>query len=207
MPPEVSSDAMFAVAIDASTMGSVATFLQDQRGGLQPISRKPNSAERGNTYFAYDLDALAACEAVKHYRYGLEGCSMFLVVKDHGTMRHRPMQPNNTLNKRQAHFLRDLEPFLGKMTLAYRKGALNETDQLNRRSKVVPHATIPLLWDCEVPSYMLFRRKSHPLSNDAQLNSMIVNALRLSLKSVDLVREGYSQELWGRRWVYERQPD
>jgi hypothetical protein len=41
---------------------------QDQEG-LQPVSywaRKLYLAERGNTYFAYDLEDLAVCEAVKH---------------------------------------------------------------------------------------------------------------------------------------------
>jgi hypothetical protein len=44
-------------------------MLQDHGGGLQPVSywaRKLNPAERGNTYFAYDFEALVVCEAVKH---------------------------------------------------------------------------------------------------------------------------------------------
>jgi hypothetical protein len=40
---------------------------QDQRGGLVSCyARKLNPTERGNTYSAYDLEALAVCEAVKH---------------------------------------------------------------------------------------------------------------------------------------------
>jgi hypothetical protein len=69
--PEVSSDAIFTVATDASTMGIAACLLQDQGGGLQPISywaRKLNLTERGNTYYAYDLKALAVCQAVKQWR-------------------------------------------------------------------------------------------------------------------------------------------
>jgi hypothetical protein len=65
--PEVSSDATFTVATYASTMGIAAVMLQDQGGGLQPVSyyaRKLNSSERGNTYTAYDLEALAVCEDV-----------------------------------------------------------------------------------------------------------------------------------------------
>ena len=76
--PEVGSDATFTVATDASTVGIAAVLLQDQGGGLQPVSywaRKLNSAERGNTYSAYDLEALAVCEEVKRWRYCLEGCS------------------------------------------------------------------------------------------------------------------------------------
>jgi hypothetical protein len=68
-----------------------AAMLQDQGGGLQPISywaRKLNPNEFGNTYSAYDLEALAVCEAVKHWRCYLEGCPKFLVVTDHDTLRH-----------------------------------------------------------------------------------------------------------------------
>jgi hypothetical protein len=76
--PEVSSDATFNVATNASTTGIAAVMLQDQGGGLQPVSyraRKLNQAERGNTYYAYDLEALVVCEAIKHWRCYLEGCS------------------------------------------------------------------------------------------------------------------------------------
>jgi hypothetical protein len=67
--PEVGSDATFTVAKDASTMGIASVLLQDQGGGLQLFfywARKLNTAERGNTYSAYDLEALAVCEDVKH---------------------------------------------------------------------------------------------------------------------------------------------
>jgi hypothetical protein len=60
------------------------------------------------------------------------------------------MRPNNMINKRQARYLRDLQPFVGSMTLAYRKGALNEVDQVSRRPDFVPQATTPLFSDGEV---------------------------------------------------------
>jgi hypothetical protein len=66
---EVSSDATFTVATDASAVGIASVMLQNQGGGLPLVShhaRKLNSAERGNTHSAYDLKALAVCEAVKH---------------------------------------------------------------------------------------------------------------------------------------------
>jgi hypothetical protein len=47
--------------------GIAIVLLQDHGGGLQTISywaRKLNIAERGNSYSAYDLKALAVCEAV-----------------------------------------------------------------------------------------------------------------------------------------------
>jgi hypothetical protein len=49
------------------------------------------------------------------------------------------------------------------MTLAYRKGALNETNPLSRRPDFVPQANVPLLWDGEVPSDRELRRKSQLL--------------------------------------------
>jgi hypothetical protein len=80
------------------------------------------------------------------------------------------------------------------MTLAYRKGALNEADPSSRRPYFVPQATIPLFWDGEVPSDQELRRKSQLLFEDAHLNLLIVNALQLSHEFADLIREGYSQD-------------
>jgi hypothetical protein len=131
---------------DVSTVGINTAILQD-RGGLQHVyywARKLNSIERGNTYSAYDLKASAVCEAVKLWRCYLEGCSKFLVVKDHDTLRHLLKQPNNMLNKRQARYRRDRQQFVGSMTLAYRKGAPKEAHPLSRRTNIVPQATIPL---------------------------------------------------------------
>jgi hypothetical protein len=124
------------------------------------MARKLNPAERGNTYSAYDLEALAACEAVKHWRCYLEGCSKFIVVTCHDTLGHVLKQPNNILSKWQTRYLRDLQPFVGSMTLAYRKEALDKANQLSRRPNFVPWVTFPLLWDGEVTSYAEFRRKS-----------------------------------------------
>jgi hypothetical protein len=166
---EVSLDATFTVAIDAPTVGIAAVMLQDQGGGLQPVAywaRKLSSTERGNTYFAYDLEALIVCEAVEHWRCYLEGCGEFLVVPYHGTLRHILRQSNNMLNKRQARHLRDFQPFVGSMTLAYRKGAVNKDDPLSRRTDFVPHATIPLFWDGEVTSNEDLRRKFQPPLED-----------------------------------------
>jgi hypothetical protein len=146
-PSRGKPDATFAVAKDASSVGIVAVLLQDQGGGVQPIfygAPKLNPAERGKTYPACDLEALAACEAVKHWRCYLEGCSRFLVVRDHDTLRHLLWQSNNMLNKRQARYLRDLQPFVCSMSRAYRKGAMNEASPLCRRINFVPHATVPL---------------------------------------------------------------
>jgi hypothetical protein len=90
--------------------------------------------------------------------------------------------------------MRDLQPFVGTMTLAYRKGAMNEADSLSRRQYFIPQATVHFLGDGEVASNAKLRRKSKPLLDDAQLNSMTGNALRLSPEFVKLIREGYSQD-------------
>jgi hypothetical protein len=128
-------------------------MLKDQGGGLQIASywaRKLSPTECGNTYFAYDSEALAVCEAVKHWRCCLAGCSTFLVVTYHITRRHLFMLTNNNLSKRQARYLWDLQPFVGTITLAYRKGAINEADMLSRRLDFVYHARVPLFTDGEV---------------------------------------------------------
>jgi hypothetical protein len=68
----------------------------------RPISywaRKVNIVERGNSYYACDLEASVICEAVKHWRCYLEGCSKFLVVSDHDTLNHILKQANDRLNK------------------------------------------------------------------------------------------------------------
>jgi hypothetical protein len=89
--------------------------------------------------------------------------------------------------------MRDLQPFVGTMTLAYRKGAMNEVDPFIRRPDFVPHATIPLFLDNKVPSHENLRRKSQSLLEDARLDLMIINALQLSHMFADLIREGYSR--------------
>jgi hypothetical protein len=104
------------------------------------------------------------------------------------------MQPINILSERQARYLRDLQPFVGTMTLAYRKGALNEADPFSRIPYFEPQTTVPLSWDGEVPSDSKLRWKSKSLLKYSQLVSMYVNALCLSLEFADLIREGYSKD-------------
>jgi hypothetical protein len=70
------------------------------------------------------------------------------------------MQQSNSLNMRQACYLRNLQPFVGTMTLAYHTGALNEADPLSRRKDFVPKAIVPLLLDGEVPLDVEIRWKS-----------------------------------------------
>jgi hypothetical protein len=98
------------------------------------LARKLHNAERGNSYYAYDLEALAVREAVMHWRCYLEGRSNFMVVPDHDTLRYLLNQPNDTLYKRHTRYAQDLQSFTGAMTLAYRKGSKNEASPFNRRA-------------------------------------------------------------------------
>lgn len=69
--PYVGIDVTFTVVTYASNVGlAVAVVLQDQgAGGSQPVAywaQKMNAAEGGNNYYAYDFEALAMCEYIKH---------------------------------------------------------------------------------------------------------------------------------------------
>jgi hypothetical protein len=136
---------------------------------------------------------MAVCEAVKHWRCYLKGCSKFLVVPDHNTQRHQLWQASHMMNKRQTRYLRDLQPYVGTMTTVYRKGTLNEANTPSWRPNFAPHAKVILFWDVEVPFEADLRQNSQPLLNDAQLNFMIVNAWQLSLEFDYHIREKYPQ--------------
>jgi hypothetical protein len=71
---------------------------------------------------------------------------------------------------------------------------LNEAHPFSRRPNFVPHATVPLFWDGEVPSDIELQRKPQLLLEDAQVNLMTVYALQLSHEFVDLIHEGHSQD-------------
>jgi hypothetical protein len=68
------------------------------------------------------------------------------------------------------------------------------TGPLSRRPDFVPQATLPLFWDGEDPSYRELRRKFKPLLEDAQLNLLTTNALRVNHEFVDIIHEGYSRD-------------
>jgi hypothetical protein len=54
---------------------------------------------------------------------------------------------------------------VGTMTLANRKGAMNEANPLRPRPNLVPHDTIPLFWDGEVQRDANLQPKSKPFFN------------------------------------------
>jgi hypothetical protein len=134
--------------------------LQDHGGGRQPIShlaRKLDPSYRGNTYSTYDLDALGVCDAAKHWRCYLIGCSKILVVADHNTQRHLLKQPQARMNKRQARYLRGLQPLVDTVALVYRKVAMCEGDSLSRKPYFLPLAATPKFRDGEVLSIKQLR--------------------------------------------------
>jgi hypothetical protein len=99
---EVSSDTTFTVTMYASAVGIAVVLVQDQGRGFQSISFwacKRKSDKRGNSYSAYDLEALVVFEAVKRWKCYLEGRSKFMVVSYHDTVRHLLQQPNDRLSK------------------------------------------------------------------------------------------------------------
>ena len=133
--PKHGPEATFVVATDASDVGIGAVLLQEgPTGELQPcayFARKLKDNERN--WPAYDKEALAATEAVRHWRTYLDGCRSFTVVTDHATLVHLLRQSSADLSKRQAGFVEQLREFTGGMAIVYRKGSANEADPVSRR--------------------------------------------------------------------------
>lgn len=191
--PEVGTDATFIVATDASNVGLAAVLLQDQGGGPQPVAywaRKLNVAERGNTYSAYDLEALAVCESIKHWRCYLEGCCRFLVVSDHDTLRHLLRQPAERLNRRQVRYVRDLQPYVGSISLAYRKGKWNEADPLSRRPDFRPLSFGGIYWTGDVPD----THECMQSPQNAVLSTMHASKLMIDDDILDSIKVGYGAD-------------
>jgi hypothetical protein len=80
------------------------------------------------------------------------------VVFNNDKQRHLLMQPSDRLNKRQARYMCDLQPFMGAMSLAYRKGSRNEADPLSQRADFYAQARLPLFWNGDVPQSLNPRR-------------------------------------------------
>jgi hypothetical protein len=80
------------------------------------------------------------------------------VVSNHDKLRHLLMQPGDRLKKRQARHMRDLQPFMGVMSLAYRKGSRNHADPLSRRADFYAQARLPLFSNGDVPQSLNPRR-------------------------------------------------
>jgi hypothetical protein len=94
------------------------------------------------------------------WRCHLEGCSNFKVVSDHDTLRHLLSQPSDRLNKQYARCVRNLQPFTGAVTLAYRKGSINQSNSLSRQVDFYTQANFPLFWDIDVPQSGNHRKQS-----------------------------------------------
>jgi hypothetical protein len=90
------------------------------------------------------------------------------MLTDHDTRCHLLLQSNDMLNKRHARYVRDLHPFTGTMTLAYRKGSKNEVDPLSRRADCYAQPSLPLFWNSDMPHSFDPREQSQlPRSHDA----------------------------------------
>jgi hypothetical protein len=50
----------------------------------------------------------------------------------------------------KVRYVRDLQPFTGAMTLAYRKGSINEADHLSRRTTFYAQTSLLLFGDGDV---------------------------------------------------------
>jgi hypothetical protein len=98
------------------------------------------------------------------------------------------------LNKWQARYMRDLQPFVGSMTLAHRKIALNEVDPLSRRPDFVPLCHISIIMGWRGSVRYRFTTEVRAAVRRREVKSTNVNALRLSLEFDYLVREGYSRD-------------
>jgi hypothetical protein len=106
----------------------------------------------------------------------LESCFKFVVALDHDTVRQLLKQPNDKLNKREARFVRDLQLFMGAMTLAYCKDSKTEAYTLSRRADFYAQPSLPLFWDCDVPHHVNPREQSQlPRSRDAAMASQNVD--------------------------------
>ena len=132
--PTIGADAEFIVATESSNVG-LGALQEDSEGSVRPCAywaRKLNDA--GRNYSAYDLEALAAVEAVTRvWRMYLDGAASITVVTDHATLVHLLKQPSTNLTKRQAHFVEKLMPYTGTMKTVYRNGSANEADPVSRR--------------------------------------------------------------------------
>jgi hypothetical protein len=129
------------------------------------------------------LEASAVYEAVNHWRFYLEGRSKLMAVSDHDTLRHLLMPPTNTLNKRHARHVRNLQSFTGAMILAYRKGSRNEAKPLSQRADFYAQGNLPLFWDGDLPQSANPGEQSElPRSHDATMVSYILDADLSSLR-------------------------
>mmetsp|Transcript_32607 Transcript_32607/g.82239 ORF Transcript_32607/g.82239 Transcript_32607/m.82239 type:complete len:736 (-) Transcript_32607:576-2783(-) len=130
----------------------------------------------------------------------LEGCCRFLVVSDHDTLRHLLRQPAERLNRRQVRYVRDLQPLVGSISLAHRKGKWNEADPLSRRPDFKPIGFGGLYWTGDVPDAAESLVSEHRPCT-AVLSAVSASSLSLDDNILHLIKAGYAEDafysLWG----------
>ena len=117
---------------DASDVGLGAVLSQRRAGGEQPLayySRTLNKAERN--YSVYDREALAAVEAVLHFRPLLHNGRPFILETDHAALKYLLNPTSDMRTKRQERYVTVLQEYA--MTIVYRPGHKNaNADALSR---------------------------------------------------------------------------
>jgi ribonuclease HI len=121
----------FLVYTDASARATGAILAQeDEYGNIRPIcfySRKLKDAEVN--YPAHDMELLAIVEALKEWRYFLEGSPFTAIVRTD----HKPLQEfftQKSLSRRQARWWEKIHAF--DFEINYVKGIENPADALSR---------------------------------------------------------------------------
>jgi hypothetical protein len=127
-----------------------------------------------------------------------------MVVMDHDKLRHMLRQSNDMLQKWQARYVHDLQPFTRAMTLAYREGSNDKADPLSRRVDVYAQAKFPLFKDGDVPHSVNHQEQSMLPSSydalmalqclDADLISLTGDVLHLYSELSEMVRLGYAKD-------------
>jgi len=135
--PMIGHEAEFAVATDASKVGIVGVLLQeDTSGSLRSRAYWARKLKKCETrYSAYGREALNVVGVVSRvWRVYLLGCKRFSIVTDHATLTYLLKQPNDKLTDRQVHRVERAMPFAQCMSMIYRKGSVNEADDVSRRT-------------------------------------------------------------------------
>ena len=208
--PDTRTGAMFTVATDASNVGIAGVLLQDQGTGLglQPCeyyARKLKPAEKN--YDAYNLEALAATQAIKKWRVYIEGSAQTTLVTDHNTLTRLLAQKLGDLSKRQVGWVETLMPLANRLRLLYRKGSINEADPLSRR----PDFSVPIRqisaattgWGGGVPTTgkqvfpgdltevpcCVTHVNSNPVSDDLEPSSDLLDKIRRGYEADPMYRQ------------------
>ena len=135
--PRTGPTERFVLSTDASNKGIGAVLLQEQPdGSLRPCSyyaKTLNKAQRN--YPIYDQELLAISAALHEYRIFIEGCAHVTIITDHRPLTYLPKQKD--IMRRHVPWVTVISQYLPYLTIVYRKGELNDSDALSRRSDLM----------------------------------------------------------------------